>query len=87
MKYCLEEIRKFVKKEKLELNPKTRIYKNTNHFLFLGRKFNGRYGRYKTIRKKIRKRKYLFDNGKINLNEMCGTIVCYNSLDQKKNYG
>ena len=82
LKYCLEEIRKFVKKEKLELNPKTRIYKNTNHFLFLGRKFNGKYGRYKTISKKIRIRKFLFKENKINLNSICATLICYDSIQK-----
>lgn len=37
LKYCLKEIEKFLTKEKLKLNIKTRIYKNTNNFLFLGR--------------------------------------------------
>ena len=37
LKFCLNEIEKFLTKEKLKLNIKTRIYKNTNNFLFLGR--------------------------------------------------
>ena len=37
LKYCLSEIKEFLKQEKLELNSKTRIYKNTNNFIFLGR--------------------------------------------------
>lgn len=34
LKYCLLKITNFLKKEKLELNSKTRIYKNTNNFIF-----------------------------------------------------
>ena len=36
LKYCLNEIRNFLYKEKLYLNKKTRLYKNTNNFIFLG---------------------------------------------------
>ena len=41
LQYCLKEIKKFLAKEKLTLNSKTRIYKNTNNFLFLGRNSKG----------------------------------------------
>lgn len=34
LKYCLEELKKFLEKEKLVLNKKTRIYKSTNNFIF-----------------------------------------------------
>ena len=37
LKQCFEKIKIFLAKEKLELNRKSRIYKNTNHFIFLGR--------------------------------------------------
>lgn len=37
LKKCFEKIKIFLAKEKLELNKKSRIYKNTNHFIFLGR--------------------------------------------------
>ena len=33
----LDKIKEFLKIEKLELNHKTRIYKNTNNIIFLGR--------------------------------------------------
>lgn len=43
LKYCLEEIRKFVEKERLELNKKTNIYSMHNGITFIGFKyiFNG----------------------------------------------
>lgn len=37
IKYCLEQIKFFLQKEKLQLNKKTRIFKGTNNFIFLGR--------------------------------------------------
>ncbi len=37
LKYCLEQIKIFLEKEKLTLNQKTRIFKGTNNFIFLGR--------------------------------------------------
>lgn len=54
LQYCLEEIRKFLKKEKLTLNSKTRIYKNTNNFLFLGRNSKGNYARYRNVKRKLK---------------------------------
>lgn len=33
LKYCFKEIEKFLEKEKLKLNKKSRIYKNTNYML------------------------------------------------------
>ena len=45
LKECLEKIKTFLAKEKLLLNKKSRIYKNTNHFIFLGRTASGKYGK------------------------------------------
>lgn len=56
LKYCLQEIKIFLEKGKLSLNSKTRIYKNTNNFLFLGRNKKEIYSRYRNIKRK-RKRK------------------------------
>ena len=35
LKFCLKELEKFLAKGKLTLNKKTRIYKNTDNFIFL----------------------------------------------------
>lgn len=53
LKFCLEKIREFLEKEKLKLNEKTRIYKNTNNYLFLGRNIKNKYGKYRKINNKI----------------------------------
>lgn len=36
LNYCLEKIKDFLKKEKLELNRKSRIYSSSDNFVFLG---------------------------------------------------
>ena len=53
LKYCFEEIKKFLEKEKLTLNKKSRIYKSTNNFLFLGRDKKGKYAKYRSIKRNI----------------------------------
>ena len=80
LKECLVKIEKFLEKEKLTLNRKTRIYKSTDNFIFLGRNNKGRYSKYRTARRKIKKRLYLYSVGKVDLNGMTNTIVNFNSL-------
>lgn len=80
LRYCLEEIKQFLKKENLVLNQKSRIYKSTNNFLFLGRDRNGRYAKYRDVKRKIRKKKYLYETGKINLMSYMTTRMCYSNL-------
>lgn len=80
LKYCLSEINSFLEKEKLKLNKKTRIYKNTNNFIFLGRTSNGKYARYRTVKRKLKKRIYLYKNKHISLSGLANSIICYKSL-------
>ena len=83
LRFCFEEIKKFLEKEKLQLNGKSRIYKNTDNFMFLGRNVKGEYIRYRNIKRKIKAKRYLYTNGKINLYSFCSSINCYNSLLKK----
>lgn len=83
LKYCLNEIRSFLEKENLTLNKKTRIYKNTNNFIFLGRTVDGDYARYRDVKRKIRKRFYLYKTGKITLSGLVNSIICYDNLCRK----
>ena len=83
LKECLEQIVEFLKKEDLILNKKTRIYKNTNNFVFLGRNSKGKYCKYRNAKRKIKKRMYLYSIGKVNLNGMINTITNYNHLMKK----
>lgn len=82
LKYCLEEIRKFLNKEKLVLNKKTRIFSSRENFVFLGRKKNGKYANYRRIRGKLGKRYYLYKNDDISLNSLVSSIQCYRNLDR-----
>ena len=80
LKECLEKIKEFLVKEKLVLNRKTRIYKNTNNFIFLGRDSRGRYTKYRQVKRKIKKRMYLYSIGKINLISILSTLSNYKHL-------
>ena len=76
LEFCLEEIKRILKKYKLELNEKTQIIKSTENFQFLGYKFiiknnklilkvkNKTKKRFKT---KMKKLKILLDKKKISL--------------------
>ncbi len=84
LKYCLDEIKLFLKGEGLNLNAKTRLYKNTNNFIFLGRTKDGNYARYRNIRRKIRKNIYQYKCGKIKLCGIANSIICYENLCNKR---
>ena len=73
-------IKKFLKKEKLELNNKSRLYTNNNNFIFLGRNQKGKYARYRSVKRKLKKRVYLYKTGKINLMSLSSSLVCYKNL-------
>ena len=60
LKYCLNEITCFLEKEKLKLNNKSRIYKSTNHFIFLGRTKNGKYAKYRNLKRKLKHKDFLY---------------------------
>lgn len=83
LKECLVKIKDFVEKEGLTLNPKTRIYKNTDNFIFLGRSKTGNYARYRTVKRKLKKRKYLYDTNKISLASYTSSLICYKYLLKK----
>lgn len=80
---CLEKIKRFLENEKLKLNSKTRIYSNTDSFIFLGRKKNGNYANYRRIKKKIAIKNYEFKKGKISINSLVSSINSFNSLDKQ----
>ena len=61
LKYCLNEITSFLNNEDLKLNQKTRIYKNTDNFIFIGRNKYGNYSRYRTVKRRLKKRTYLYN--------------------------
>lgn len=83
LKFCLEEIKKFLYKEKLTLNDKTRIYKNTNNFMFLGRNVKGQYCRYRNIKRKLKNKYYLYNQNYATLNSLSSSLICYKQLLNK----
>ena len=80
LKYCFGKIEEYLKKEHLTLNKKSRIFKSTNNFLFLGRNKNGKYAKYRDVRRKLKKQKYLYETGEINLMSYVTSRMCYKSL-------
>lgn len=79
LKYCLNEIRSFLEKEKLSLNSKTRIYKNSDNFIFLGRTTKNKPAKYRNVKRKMSKLIHLYNNGCINLHSIASSLICYNS--------
>lgn len=83
LKYCFEKIKEFLKKEKLELNGKSRLYTSSNNFVFLGRNRKGKYARYRTVRRRLKKKVYLYKSGVINLMGITESLLCYQNLCSK----
>ena len=83
LKYCLEEIKIFLTKEKLYLNKKTRLFKGTNNFIFLGRNKYGKYARYRTARRRFKKKLHLYRNKKLRLTNIACSVVSYENLCSK----
>lgn len=89
LKECLEKIKAFLNKEHMTLNPKTRIYSSNNSFIFLGRNKAGKYAKYRDVNRRLKKRKFLYENGYISLNSLVSSYICYehlcpNRIRQKK---
>ena len=78
--YCLKEIKKFLSHEKLELNKKTRIYKNTDNFIFLGINKYGKYSKYRTVNRRIKHKRYLYKKNKVDLLSLISTKINYKHL-------
>ena len=86
LKFCLDEIEKFLQKEDLKLNKKTRIYKNTNNFIFLGRNNTGKYSKYRNMKRRINKKYKLYSNKKITIKSFVSTINSYRFLRKRMYY-
>lgn len=83
LKYCFEKIKEFLEVEKLSLNNKSRLFTSSNNFIFLGRNTKGKYSRYRRIKRKLKKRRYLYSKGEINLMGYASSIRSYRSLCKK----
>ena len=71
------DIMRVIKNEKLELNDKTRMYKNNENMNFIGRKRNKKYSNICKVRKKIKKRKQEYFNNEIEINKLISILVSY----------
>lgn len=80
LKHCLNETNAFLKSENLQLNRKTRIYKCTNNFVFLGRDVNGRYGKRRIVRRRLKNRCKMYRSKSIKLNNLMATANSYRYL-------
>ena len=80
LKECLKKIKAFLEKEHMTLNPKTRIYTSSNSFIFLGRNKAGKYAKYRDVNRRLKKRRYLYENGYISLSSLVNSYICYEHL-------
>lgn len=83
LEICLEKIKEFLKKEKLTLNKKTRIYSSTENICFLGRNIYGQYAKRRTVKRRMKRRFSLMQEGKITLNSYIASKLCYEKLIRK----
>lgn len=67
------------------VNAYNEVCKNTNNFIFLGRDASGRYSKYRDVKRKIKKRKYLYNIKQITLSSFVSSIICYQHLLKKGN--
>lgn len=77
---CYHLIDEFLKKEGLQLNKKTRIFKSTDNYTFLGRNSKNKYIRYRRVKRKLKDRNYKYITGQISLNSMVSSVNCYAEL-------
>ncbi len=84
LSYCLQQIRTFLEKECMTLNPKTRIYTSNSNFIFLGRNRKGKYTKYRDVNRRLKKRIHLYQTGFISLNSLLSSMMCYKHLCPEK---
>ena len=77
LKFCLDRIKVFLVKEKLELNNKARIYKGANNITFLGRNRYNKSVKYREKKRKLKYMKYLYESNIISLNSYISSYINY----------
>lgn len=81
LKYCLDVINLKVRDLKLQLNSKTRIYKNTENMNFIGVKKNKKYTNLSRTKRKYKKKLFEYRQGKIDLTSVLSSKI---SLEMRK---
>ena len=84
LRYCNSEIEKYLAKAGLTLNKKTRIFKSTDNYAFLGRNPKCQYIRYRNVKRKLKAKRYLYETGKIPLSSLISSVTCYEGLLKNK---
>lgn len=80
LRHCYKEIEKFLQREGLQLNSKTRIFKSTDNYMFLGRNTKNQYTRYRRVKRKLKEKSYKYISGQILLNSIVSSVTCYEGL-------
>ncbi len=80
LNYCFEKLKEFIENEGLRFNNKTRIYKSSDNYIFLGRNLKCRYVRYRNVKRKLKAKRYQYHIGKIPLSSFINSITCYEGL-------
>ena len=78
--YYFIRIKEFLSDEHLKLNSKTRIYESTNNIAFLGRNIYNRSVKYRDNGRKLKYKRYLYDNGKITFNSYLSSYINYKNI-------
>ncbi len=84
LKECLVKITKFLEKEKLILNQKTRLFKSNDSVVYLGRKKNGSYANYLRSMKHLKRNYKLYNKKIITLLQLLSSIQSYHSIIKKQ---
>ena len=76
LRYCLSKLNEFLEIEHLSLNQKTRIFKSTDNFIFVGRN----NAKYRTVKRRLKYKKHLYETNKVKLNSLIASRICYKNL-------
>lgn len=85
LEYCKNQIIKFLKKEDLVLNNKTIIYSNKQNFIFIGRNQNGQYCKRRSVRRRVKEKKYFYFTNKISIDSYMSSIINLKKLSGIRN--
>ena len=83
LKHCFKKIEQKLLEEDLKLNPKSRIHKNTDNIIYLGRDLKGKYAKRKEIRKKYNRKLEQYYNNEIILNSFISSKRCFKTIKRK----
>lgn len=67
LRFCLNSIKIFLNHEKLLLNKKTRIYKSSNEYFFLGRTISNKKSNYRTVYRRLILKRIEYEENKATL--------------------